>query len=64
MLSGRAVGGGGGPIRARRRGLATLLLTELLGFVWWQWQGSPTGLLPNPADRQSYDRDWQLDDDD
>ena len=64
MLSGRAVGGGGGPIRARRRWLATLLLAAVLGFVWWQWQGSPTGLLPNPADRLSYDRDWQLDDDD
>jgi len=36
----------------------------VLGFGWWQWQDSPTGLLPNPADRQSYDRDWQLDDDD
>ena len=64
MLSGRAVGGGGGPIRARRRWLATLLLAAVLGFVWWQWQDSPTGLLPNPADRLSYDRDWQLDDDD
>jgi cytochrome b len=46
MLDGRV--SGSGPDLARRNygGLAALLLAATLGFIGWQWQATPNGLLP------------------
>ena len=49
MLDGRVPGTGPDLARRNHGGLAALLLAAALGFVAWQWQGTPGGLVPDAA---------------
>ncbi len=46
MLTGRTEGAGPDLVEHNHAGLAALLLAGVLGFVAWQWQQSPQGLIP------------------
>ncbi len=46
MLSGRVEGPGPDLVKHERRWLAALLLVAMLGFLAWQWQQTPEGLIP------------------
>ena len=46
MLTGRVEGPGPDLVQRNHAGLAALLLAAVLGFVAWQWQTTPNGLLP------------------
>jgi hypothetical protein len=46
MLTGRVDGPGPDLVQRNHAGLAALLLAAVLGFVAWQWQATPNGLLP------------------
>ncbi len=46
MLSGRIEGPGPDLVKHERRWLAALLLVAMLGFLAWQWQQTPEGLIP------------------
>lgn len=59
MLTGRVAGPGPDLLPRQRRGLAAALLLALLAFGAWQWQASPTGLLPDKTwhPERHHDRD-------
>ncbi len=46
MWTGRTDGAGPDLVQRNHTWLAGLLLTAVMGFVAWQWQQSPQGLLP------------------
>ena len=49
MLTGRIPGPGPNLVQKNRTWLAALLLLAVLAFGAWEWQQSPTGLLPGSA---------------
>lgn len=49
MLTGRLPGPGPDLVRQPRKGVAALLLLAVLAFGAWQWQQSPSGLIPASA---------------
>jgi cytochrome b len=49
MLTGRVEGPGPHLVQKNRSWLAALLLLAVLAFGVWQWQQSPSGLIPNAA---------------
>ena len=49
MLTGRVDGTGPDLAKKNHRWLAALLLLSVLAFGAWQWQQSPTGLIPSAA---------------
>jgi len=53
MLTGRTEGSGPDLARRNHTGLAALLLAATLGFVAWQWQQAPQGLLPGGSGQAS-----------
>lgn len=53
MLTGRTEGSGPDLARRNHRWLAILLLAAVLGFVAWQWQQAPQGLLPGSSGVQA-----------
>lgn len=63
MLGGHVAGPGPDLLPRQRRGLAAALLLALLAFGAWQWQASPTGLLPDKTWHPEH-RDGHGDDDD
>ncbi|CAN7463618.1 cytochrome b/b6 domain-containing protein [Rhizobacter sp. LjRoot28] len=46
MLTGRSAGPGPDLVRNNRGWLAALLLASVLGYIAWEWQQAPSGLLP------------------
>jgi cytochrome b len=49
MLTGRVQGAGPNLVQKNHRWLAALLLLSVLAFGAWQWQQSPSGLIPGTA---------------
>lgn len=49
MITGRVDGAGPDLARRNHGALALLVLAAVIGFVAWQWQQSPQGLLPGGA---------------
>ena len=49
MLTGRVPGPGPDRVPHNRAGVAVLLLLAVVAFLGWQWQQSPSGLLPATA---------------
>lgn len=46
MLTGRSAGAGPDLVRNNRGWLAAMLLASVLGYLAWEWQQAPRGLLP------------------
>ena len=58
MLSGRIPGPGPNLVQKNRTWLAAMLLLAVLTFGAWEWQQSPSGLLPgNTQSSRHHDRD-------
>ena len=58
MLSGRIPGPGPNLVQNNRTWLAAMLLLAVLTFGAWEWQQSPSGLLPgNTQSSRHHDRD-------
>jgi len=58
MLSGRIPGPGPDLVQKNRTWLAAMLLLAVLTFGAWEWQQSPSGLLPgNTQSSRHHDRD-------
>jgi cytochrome b len=58
MLSGRIPGPGPNLVQKNRTWLAAMLLLAVLAFGAWEWQQSPSGLLPgNTQSSRHHDRD-------
>lgn len=57
MLTGRIEGAGPHLAKHNHAWLAGLLLVAVLGFIAWQWQQSPQGLMPSQQQHQGVDRD-------
>ena len=57
MISGRIQGAGPDLVKHPRRVLAAAILVATLGFLAWQWQASPGGLLP--SSRPTQPRHWR-----
>ena len=58
MLSGRIPGPGPNLVQKNRTWLAAMLLLAVLAFGAWEWQQSPSGLLPGKAQSsRHHDRD-------
>jgi cytochrome b len=49
MLTGRAPGAGPSLVKKNRVWLAMLLLVSVMGYVSWEWQQSPNGLISTQA---------------
>ena len=63
MLTGRTEGPGPDLVKANRAWLAVLLLAAVLGFGAWEWQQSPSGLIPTQAGLSSGSAGQHNDDD-
>jgi hypothetical protein len=63
MLTGRTVGAGPDLVKHNHAWLAGLLLAAVLGFISWQWQQSPQGLIPAQGMTQQGSDRHQDDDD-
>jgi len=63
MITGRTEGSGPDLVKHNRGWLAVLLLAAVLGYLAWEWQQAPNGLVPTsswsgmPAGREGHDDD-------
>jgi cytochrome b len=64
MLSGRVEGAGPDLVKHDRVALALVLLLAVLAFGGWQWQTTPSGLLPSAASASTSTERGHQDDDD